>query len=126
MNPFNYHVQVSHDNAKQRSADGAVSWVHGNHKRRGPWLQKNSEIVVRHKRMLRCINIHIYTHVCVTIYIFVWRNGIICICIYIYICMYIYASTCVYICLDILVSLMTSSKRTQNDMENTRDVSKEM
>ena len=43
VSPFNYHVQVSHDNAKQRSADGAVSWVHGNHKRRGPWLQQNSE-----------------------------------------------------------------------------------
>jgi len=75
--------------------------------------------------------IYIYTHVCVCnylyIYIFVWHNGIICICIYIHMYVYyIYASTCVYICLDILVSLMTSSKRTQNDIENTRDVSKEM
>lgn len=36
-------LQVSHDNAKQRSADGAVSWVHGNHKRgcQLPWWSYN-------------------------------------------------------------------------------------
>eukprot|EP00435_Cladocopium_sp_Y103_P000058 s1588_g1.t1 len=36
-------LQVSHDTAKQRSADGAVSWVHGNHKRgcQLPWWSYN-------------------------------------------------------------------------------------
>lgn len=36
-------LQVSHDTAKQRSADGAVSWVHGNHKRgcELPWWSYN-------------------------------------------------------------------------------------
>ena len=107
----------------------------------GPWQPQEARTVAAAKigncgRAQTNVTVYKYTyiHTCVCvcnylyiyIYIFVWHNGIICMYIYIYICMYIYASTCVYICLDILVSLMTSSKRTQNDMENTRDVSKEM